>query len=403
MLQRATNLLETTQKAINVFLFSAQSNGQIAGIGHWQAANGYTAIALHDHYSRTRQYEDTVFNAIQSAAVSTDSHCKILNEFNDDSLWWALACIAAFKTYGGADGEKCLQQAEAIWTRIERSQVKSGQYSLDSRDMQGAVMWTVKEGEDNLSSITTSLFAELGAQLADIATERKPPSPSNRPRRASLADRLKQKLSQSISPDPSKTAISATEYLAASRSALCWVLRNRYNEQEGIILDGTHIDSSESVDWAFTYNTGQAIAACIAIDQATGDRKFTNSAYRMAEAALGRRQWMNANGILSEDAYSRERFDAFKNDDAVAFKSVLFRSLVKLLVHLERIDGMDQSPNFLQVRLRQLIDRNFDSLQTRNTNGRGQYGPWWEGPMDMPTSHSQLAVLDVMAGIHVLS
>jgi len=39
----------------------------------------------------------------------------------------------------------------------------------------------------------------------------------------------------------------------------------------------------------------------------------------------------------------------------------------------------------------------FKSLTERDMNGKGQYGPWWNGPMDLPTSHSQMAVLDVMA------
>ena len=34
---------DVAQQAIDVFLLSSQSNGEIGGIGHWQTANGYTA------------------------------------------------------------------------------------------------------------------------------------------------------------------------------------------------------------------------------------------------------------------------------------------------------------------------------------------------------------------------
>lgn len=53
--------------------------------------------------------------------------------------------------------------------------------------------------------------------------------------------------------------------------------------------------------------------------------------------------------------------------------------------------------------IKAFILTNFNSLQERNTNGNGQYGPWWTGPFEAPTSHSQLPAMDVMAAVRLVT
>ena len=109
--------------------------------------------------------------------------------------------------------------------------------------------------------------------------------------------------------------------------------------------------------------------------------------------------WVEADGTLTESGtYGRDNHKAWQNDDSIGFKSILLRSLAKLYKLLKEHDLNHD----LQGALRRFIEKQFASLQQRDTNGNGQYGPWWNGPMDMPTSHSQLAALDVMAAIQLV-
>ncbi|KAG9627930.1 hypothetical protein KCU64_g18079, partial [Aureobasidium melanogenum] len=122
-------------------------------------------------------------------------------------------------------------------------------------------------------------------------------------------------------------------------------------------------------------------------------------ACNMARKAICRDGWVEQDGTLTEHgAYGKGNHEPWKNDDAVGFKSVLLRSLAKLLKVLR---DTNQEPD-LQRQLTEFIKKQFDSLQQRNTNGNNQYGPWWNGPMEIPTSHSQMAALDVMAAIHLV-
>lgn len=75
---------------------------------------------------------------------------------------------------------------------------------------------------------------------------------------------------------------------------------------------------------------------------------------------------------------------------------MLVRALAKLY------SALGKEHEQLKSEIGDFIEKQFESLRKNNTNGNGQYGPWWGGPMEMPTSHSQMAVLDVMAAIHLV-
>ena len=53
--------------------------------------------------------------------------------------------------------------------------------------------------------------------------------------------------------------------------------------------------------------------------------------------------------------------------------------------------------------IKTFINVNFRTQLEKNTNGNGQYGPWWDGPFEAPTSHSQFPVLDVMAAVRLVN
>ena len=131
-------------------------------------------------------------------------------------------------------------------------------------------------------------------------------------------------------------------------------------------------------------------------------KAYLGLARNMVSHAMNRSGWVDKNGTLTEpDVYPAtvpNKKTASQNDDAVGFKTILLRSLPKLY----KVLLSDTSHPNLQKQLVKFINHQYQSLQDIATNGKGQYGPWWDGAMDLPTSYSQLAALDVMAAIHAV-
>ncbi|KIW11153.1 hypothetical protein PV08_10453 [Exophiala spinifera] len=382
-----------TQPAIDVFLDSKQDDGQIAGITYWQTANAYTAIALHDAWSNTSTNADRLDELVAMVQNATGD---CINDYNDDSMWWAMGLL---ELYGVTHDARHLAVVENIWSHVVPSMIAPGQLVIDSVDMAGGVLWSDLSDETQVNSITTGLFAELSARLSTHAED------------ASARDLL-------------------LEYAILSMD---WIYRCRYIADDYLVLDHIDIRTGETFDANLTYNTGQAIAASVAIydaavkndtggtititdtdtdtDTDTGGgggassatmQMYLDQARLMAMYSMNRTNWVDRDGTLTErDAYpgpGDDPLSPWQDDDAVGFKAILLRNLVKLYKVLKR-DGIDVG---LQGEIAQFVRHQFWRLQDRDTNGRGQYGPWWAGPMDAVTSHSQLAALDVMAAIHAV-
>ncbi|EXJ85823.1 hypothetical protein A1O1_06192 [Capronia coronata CBS 617.96] len=369
----AEALINTTQTAIDVFLASKQANGQISGLGYWQVANGYTAIALHDSWSQTTGNAEILHDLlVEVEANQTDC----INDFNDDSSWWGIFLL---EMYDLTQDTNHLSVAQNIWAHVHDYVIPPGQYVINGTDMEGGVKWSNKNNETQVNAITTGLFTELSARLA------------------------------LVQQDPARRR----EMLTDAIFGFFWILRCRYLSAQYVVLDHIDLQTGQCFDWTFTYNTGQAIAAAVAIYDAMkqtqtqpanspGAGTYLDLACNMARAAMTRSTWVDADGTLTErGAYpgtGPNSKQASENDDAVGFKGVLLRSLAKLYKILSR----DRVYPDLQTQLAGFVQWQFQSLQQRATNGRGQFGPWWAGPMDLPTSHSQLAALDVMAAIHAI-
>jgi hypothetical protein len=361
------HLIHTTQECIDVFLASSRPNGQISGLGYWQTANGYTAIALHDFYSSTDRNMQLLHRRVETVALH---HPDLINEFNDDTLWWGHCLLDIYQV---DPRPEYIKMAARLHAHVSKSVIPKGAYLIRGMDMGGAVLWTTCEGEDQVNAITTGLYAELSARLALHLD----------------------------SPPRHK-------YLRAAEFSLDWVFRCRYNADEALVLDTIKLTTEEFVDWTFTYTTGQAISACVALfetlntdvgQQCNGLKTanhYLHLAREMAKNSMHRSNWVEEDGTLTEHgAYGKENHEPWQNDDAVGFKSVLVRALAKLY----RVLGRQSK---LKSEIGRFVETQFDSLQERDRNDNGQYGPWWNGPMEMPTSHSQMAVLDVMAAVHLV-
>ncbi|RMD40910.1 hypothetical protein DV735_g4253, partial [Chaetothyriales sp. CBS 134920] len=369
-----SSVLDTTTQAIDVFLASRQDNGSIAGIGYWQVANGYTAMILHELWSHTSNFVGVIRESLEAVESAQPG---FINEFNDDSMWWAIANLELFKVTHEATYLDC---AYNIWAYVKQYRLDKGEVIFRDMDMEGAVYWTSRDNETQLNTITTGLFAELSARLSAFST----------------------------GPDSHG---AREEMISLAQGSLAWILRCRFDAKRKIVLDTIDYGGQGEVkDWTFTYTTGQTIAASIAIHEALMTSNLVDGsdllalACDLAQSAMQRHynpSWVDLDRTLSSAEYPGRDNSPWDNNDAVGFKSILLRSLAKLLCILEDAYGeVDQEDN-LQSTLRAFIRQQFASLTSRNTNGHGQYGAFWAGPFEAPTSHNQLAVLDAMAAVHV--
>ncbi len=371
---------DIAQRAIDIYMMSKQPDGCMGGIGWWQTANGYTVMALKDLWTGDRHNYDTLSSLVRQCEYQ---HAGFINEFNDDSLWWAMLCMHVY-TVGG--DEWFLRKAEGVWNHMHTSRSvvqQRGQMNFNNMDMEGGCFWKNGMcGDQQVNSISTGLYAELSARLALCML-----------RNGHNHHHLSQPSQVFFGRTP-----SAQEYLDAAKRSLNWILRTRYRQHEAVVLDGFDLQAIKANDWTFTYNTGVVIAVSALLYEATREQDYMILACHIANYAMCRSQWVEPNGVLTEkEAYGQHKHDPGQNNDAVGFKAVLVRHLGTLYEVIQRTQcEMPQAFETAEM-IRKFIAVNLQSQQERNTNGNGQYGPWWNGPFVMPTSHSQMAVLDVMA------
>jgi predicted alpha-1,6-mannanase (GH76 family) len=364
------SLLNTTQAAINVFLDLKRDDGLIKGITYWQVANGYTAIALHDIWCNASVYSETLGELIKKVK---SNQTNFINEFNDDSIWWAMCLLELFSLN---HEPRHLSVAQAIWKHVGRYVIPPQKYIINGVDMAGGVMWTSKPSETQVNAITTGLYAELSARLA------------------------------TLQPDEAEHA----KLLSSAMASFSWILRVLFDKDRFLVLDHIDLDTGQTTNWTFTYTTGQAIRASVAIYSALkanltsfhNAKYYLNLACTLARHAMAQPTWVNVNGTLTEEsAYpgtGPHKKRASENDDAVGFKAILLRHMAQLYTILVR-DGVQRD---MREKLRDFIEWQYCRVRERDSDGEGRYGPWWDGPMDTPTGHSQMAVLDVMAAIHAV-
>lgn len=371
---------KTTQRCIDVYLLSQRPNGSMGGIGWWQCANGYTAMALHELWSDdSSTYHN--YNVLDTAIRKSEAHQRgLINVFNDDTLWWALLCMHMYALKGDT---WYFDIARGIWNHIMHSGsvCRKGQVMWRGHDMHGAVYWTTKPDEQQLNAISTALFAELSVRLALV---------------------LRKRQHTGAEGDLVNT------YLAAAQTSLHWILSYRYRPRDAVVLDHIKLRADKCVDWTFTYTTAVTLGVCALLHSAFDGEEpgYLDLACHMARKSMTRPGWVEHDGVLTEKgAYGRGTHDPWEDNDSVGFKAVLVRQLgvlFEVLVMGTRC-SVPRAQETAEM-VRRFVEVNFCSLVERDSNGhRGQYGPWWDGPFECPTSHSQMAVLDVMADVRLVN
>lgn len=286
-----------------------------------------------------------------------------------------------------------LDKARGIYRHIlsRNSVCGRGQINFKDQDMEGACYWTTKPDEGQINSISSGLLAELSVRIALCEGN----SGGGKERHPHLA-KLQSFLGQGHP--------SGEDYMQTAHCTLGWILRCRYRPRDGVVLDGIRLKKGEAVDWTFSYTTGVVIGVAALFYEATHEEKYMILACHMAHRAMRNKAWVEENGVLTEHgSYGHGRHDPAKNNDAVGFKAVLMRELGTLYEVIRRTNASSEEATRTAGLIKTFVNLNFESQQQKNTNGNGQYGPWWNGPFEMPTSHSQMAALDVMAAVHLVN
>lgn len=348
-----SNLGNITQRCIDVYLMSKQPNGEMGGTGWWQSANGYTAIALHDIYSNSKQNYGVLASALRECEKRKPG---FFNEFNNDTLWRGLCCLHVY-TIGG-DGW-FLEKAKQVWQHVKHvgGVCGRGQAKFRDMDMEGACYWKTTKDCEQINSISTGLFAELSVRLAMVEKS----GSSKHHFLESLFHR--------------KDA-SFDEYVETARCSLGWILRCRYRAQEALVLDNIMLKRQEARDWTVTYTIGVAIGVCALLYEVTQEHEYLELACTMTTKAMRRRNWVEENGVLTEHgAYGKGNHEPWKNSDAVGFKAVLVRHLATLYGVIRRTSSVEQRARGNADLIKSFVNVNLQSQLERNTNGNGQYGP----------------------------
>ncbi|KAF2720340.1 hypothetical protein K431DRAFT_285826 [Polychaeton citri CBS 116435] len=320
-----------------------------------------------------------------------------------------------------------LEQARGVWRHIRISGSVCGRDQVRFRDMdmEGGCYWTTRPGEEQINAVSSGLFAELSVRLAlidiDIRSDNrqqdgggdvKSPQPTH-PHAGGLLSRFKNAAfggsnSGSRSSGHQQRPVTTTDCLEAARRSLGWILRCRYRNDDAVVLDGFLTQKDVCNDWTFTYTTGVAIGICALMYQALPDEdEYIMLACHMANKAMRRQGWIDQQTgvVAAEGEFGKGKHDPFENNDSIGFKSVLVRQLCTLYNVIRTVRAGAKHPLAKETAdlIQTCIKVNFESQVHRNTNGIGQYGPWWPGPFESPTSHSQMAMLDVMAAIELVT
>lgn len=232
-----SSLTSTASTAISRLLSHLKSDTKtFSGLSWWQSANAYTAIIDFDLHTSSQNYKDTVGASLLALIPLGDPNQQnpqgLRNGFNDDTLWWALACLDAYEAYGDSE---FLQEAKRLWEWVKSTSVivqtgiapnmggiKRTHVVSNKCDLKNGVYWTTNRDESYINSITTGLFMQVSARLYEVET--------------------------------------SARYLSAATGAGDWLRKHTVDESVKIVdEDGVNGETCSVNAGTFTYNTGKSL------------------------------------------------------------------------------------------------------------------------------------------------
>ncbi|MGC1783173.1 MAG: glycoside hydrolase family 76 protein [Acidobacteriaceae bacterium] len=250
--------------------YSPNTGAWASPAGWWNGANSLTVLANYEQTANDDLYYSVISTTFRNAPKS-QKHPDFINNYYDDSGWWALAWIAAYDTTGNAS---YLFQAETIFKFLT-----GGWDNVCG----GGLYWTTAKNGKN--AIPNELFLDVAAKLAN------------------------------------RTAGSTSaSYLAWARKEWTWFKDSGLINSSSLINDGLNSSCANNGATEWTYNQGVILGGLVELYQADHDSTLLPQAEAIANSVLA--HLTNSNGVLVESRIS--------GGDAPQFKGIFMRNLMAL-------------------------------------------------------------------------
>ncbi|SNS51263.1 Predicted alpha-1,6-mannanase, GH76 family [Micrococcales bacterium KH10] len=279
------------------------------------------------------------------------------NEFIDDTGWWAMAWIDAYRLTGE---QKYLDSAQIATEFMSQH--------WNSQTACGGIFWKLEHSPNNgweplghLAAISNSLYLQVNAALYRETGDR--------------------------------------QYLDEAEKEWQWYSSKGLIDNDGLVLDGVNRDGSPTRPECtagggkFTYNSGVIVSGLVEYYHATGNTSLLDSAQFVAHGittsqtfspggilqdSCERRtdEWMNENPDERNKPVPEKPFNGYRcQNDGPVFKGPTVRGLGELNATLKSIDGTAPYSEYLD---RQIATaQNTGSRQAGRAEGADLYGLRW--------------------------
>jgi predicted alpha-1,6-mannanase (GH76 family) len=220
----------------------------------WSSANDLTALVDAERVLGTHQYDGQIALTYRLEQNYTgpqfhNSGPDFKNNYYDDTAWWGLAWLDAYRWTGDRRYLATAQDDDAYT------------HSARIAACGGGLKWAVPRIQhgDEINSITNELALTLSAQLA--------------------------------------TATGRPSYRTEALTDWAWLQHSGLIRSDGLVWD--HLDAQcHPTGWMWSYTQGTLLAGLTALAQETGQPSYLVIAHRLADAAL--RSSLNQSGVLTD-------------------------------------------------------------------------------------------------------
>ncbi len=344
-----------------------QQNGKPWWIKWWQSAVATSALVNTSVVTENESYLDLVDSIYEdNKHIDMDGlGDNFRNDFIDDTGWWAMAWVDAYRATGE---QKYLETAKIAADYMSEW--------WNTKTSCGGLYWQLHrpngewEGKDHLSAISNGLYLQVNAALFQETGE--------------------------------------ARYLARAEQEWDWYSSSGLIDSDGLVLDGVNQNTCTTHGHKFTYNQGVLISGLVELYHATGDASLLEPAQTVANA-MTTSSWMSKNGILRDSCEATRYAQVDNNDnfgyrcknDGPTFKGPAVRGLSEL-------NAILHSQPYTEYLNRQLDNaRAVGSVQSTIRDGADLYGLRWfdrnaeHGESDQdtdPTNANQLHIGNQVAG-----
>lgn len=238
--------------------------------GWWNAANSLTVLINYEKLSGDTSYYPAISNTFLKAGAS-QGHRNFVNQYYDDSGWWALAWIDAYDLTGN---QAYLAEAQTIF-----SSLTGGWDNVCG----GGLYWTTSRKGKN--AIPNELFLEVAAKLANRTTGN-----------------------------------ASASYLDWALKEWKWFDHSGMINSRNLVNDGLNQECRNNGGIEWTYNQGVILGGLVELSRADHNPALLEKAAAIANSTI--EHLTDSHGILVEHSVH--------GGDAPQFKGIFVRNLMEL-------------------------------------------------------------------------